>query len=145
MSLEHFSFLVKEWKDKAEKDTVRHPKLERKQSYYVPKEILPEESSDEEILDPLTVIKPAEIDTQLALQEQIDEKVDILNDVQDGPQPIIELCTKEAIKPIYDADEELKKISRQLLRCQKYALCSSLILINFTLIFCSWYDPHLQI
>jgi hypothetical protein len=145
MSLEHFSFLVKEWKDKAEKDTVRHPKLEWKHSYYVPKEILPEESSDEEIVDPLTVIKPAEVDTQLALQQQVDEKVDILLDVQDGPQPIIELCTKEAIKPIYDPDEELKKISRQLLRCQKYALTSSLLLINSTLIFCSWYHPHIQI
>jgi hypothetical protein len=145
LSLEHFSFLVKEWKEKAEKDTTPRPKFDRKMSYHQPKEVevLREETSDEEEhVDPLTMIKPAEVETQLA-KLQIDEKIDILNDVEDGPQPMVEWCTKEAIKPIYDPDEELKKISRQLLRCQKYALTSSLILVNVTLIFCSWYLSHL--
>jgi hypothetical protein len=52
--------------------------------------------------------------------------------------PIVAVCTKEDLRPIYDPDYELKKISRRLLRCQKYALAISLISTNATLIFASW-------
>jgi len=54
-------------------------------------------------------------------------------------KPLVADCVKEDLKPIYDPDDELKKVSRRLLRCQKYALASGLISINAVLIFCSWY------
>lgn len=154
LSLEHFSFLVKNWKEKVEQE--RPPtwpladKLEKQPEHeapsgwpgkfehphFQPKETLFEvdNSSDDDVhVDPLTVFAPPEAQAQLSSDTEV---IPFAEPVVDEP---LAICTREPIKPIYDPDEELKKISKQLLRVQKYALTTSLISINGALIFMSWY------
>jgi hypothetical protein len=158
--LEHFSYLVKGWKEKVEKappptwplahtlekqpehDVPSPWPMKLDHPHFQPKETLFEvdtSSDDEAHTDPLTQYAPAEVETQLATD----------NEVIPFAEPVVEeplaICTKEDVTPIYDPDQELKKISRQLLRVQKYALTISLISINAALIFMSWYFPdHFQ-
>ena len=160
LSLEHFSFLVKNWKEKVEQE--RPPtwpltdKLEKQPEHdapsgwpgkfehphFQPKETLFEvdNSSDDDVhVDPLNVFSQPEAQTQLSSDTEV---IPFAEPVVDEP---LAICTREPIKPIYDPDHELKKISKQLLRVQKYALTSSLISINVALIFMSWYfRPRIQ-
>jgi hypothetical protein len=155
LSLEHFSFLVKNWKEKVEQEPPPAwplaSKLEKQPEHdipsgwpgkfehphFQPKETLFEvdNSSDDDVhVDPLTAFAPP--GTQRLLSSDT-EVIPFAEPVVDEP---LAICTKEILKPIYDPDEELKKISKQLLRVQKYALTSSLICINAALIFMSWYS-----
>jgi hypothetical protein len=82
---------------------------------------------------PLSELEPPKPETQMQVS------VEEVPEVSNAPLVSYGSCIKEEIKPIYDPDVELKTISRRLLRCQKYALVSSVISINVALIFCSWY------
>ena len=158
LSLEHFSYLVKGWKEKVEQELPpawplsnhleKQPEhdvpspwpMKIEHPHFQPKEPIFEvdTSSDDDVHSTPTSeeYNPAEVAAKLAHDH---EGIPFAESVVEEPYAV---CTKEDVKPIYDPDEELKKISRQLLRVQKYALTISLISINTALIFMSWYVLH---
>jgi len=113
LTLEYYNFLIKRWKDRSKDEELGS--LDSSTS-----------SSENSAQQSPTIVSAMPI---------LDSPV--VSGTHTAPQ--VAVCTKEPLKPIYDPDFELKKISKQLLRCQKYALTSSVISINVVLIFCSWY------
>ena len=119
-SLEYFNFLVKVWKEKAQ--------AERRDFRRNQRCLLDVEGDGASGYSPPahSVAGPKTVSNQPSVSANQTPRM-------------VGVCTKEELKPIYNPDLELKKISRRLLRCQKYALAISLISINATLIFSSWY------
>jgi len=129
-TLEYYNFLIKQWRGRSKEEDLRS--LESSTSSSQSSESSHSAQQRSPIVSAMPVVAGP-------LVSELSMPVFVGPLVSETHTPQVAVCTKEPLKPIYDPDFELKKISKQLLRCQKYALASSVISINAVLIFCSWY------